>query len=453
MRVPSWRPAAAMLAGALTIAALTPTSAVAQPAQDRQRGAAQEWLLVADTVAEQVYVVGADSGQVTGTLSNVELGTHAGTLQLGGGKVAFMDESKPELDVVKVNSAGVPRIIAHYPIPNPDGEWERAGWMAADPTHRYVAVGSDFDGSTTQQATIVDLRTGRSHTAELTVSAVQTPSGLSNEEMEVFLVGQPLRLVVSAGGHLDAYRVSDIMAGRSHPKAFARTALSAYPHGPIVSADGTVVGSTVALGHQTVRITKSGFGASAFSLYPRPSVESYRPAMAPDGTTALGSHAGATEVGTTWDQTPAYLTIGSTRRAGLRTVVLGEGSATRVTPTDDYAAVALTSGSGDKLLLLKRNTRTDAYTGGLKSVALEPLENGPVAGEPTTGKATRYLTATPDGDHVFVTRGGEGTITEIDVTGTKPVSTRTITVPSALSNGGYLITIDANQKPYDLVAR
>ncbi|WP_085484030.1 hypothetical protein [Agreia pratensis] len=51
------------------------------------------------------------------------------------------------------------------------------------------------------------------------------------------------------------------------------------------------------------------------------------------------------------------------------------------------------------------------------------------------------------------TRGGEGQITQIDTSSSKPSVTRTITVPSDLSDGGYLTTVDSSVKPYDLSSR
>ena len=120
----------------------------------------------------------------------MDIGVHAGTVQLGHGRVAFMDESRRQLDVVSINGSGVPRISAVYAIPVLTGTWKRAAWLATDHSRRYLAVGSDFDGSTTQQVTIVDQKTGGTHTAEIPVSQVNVTGGTGTEEMEVFLVGR-----------------------------------------------------------------------------------------------------------------------------------------------------------------------------------------------------------------------------------------------------------------------
>jgi hypothetical protein len=59
------------------------------------RTARHRWLVTADPTAKRVYVNDAVTGRRTATLSGIEFGTHAGSVQLGHGRIAFMDESKP----------------------------------------------------------------------------------------------------------------------------------------------------------------------------------------------------------------------------------------------------------------------------------------------------------------------------------------------------------------------
>lgn len=441
---------ALVLAGVLPLVA---TVAPATPAAAAPR-AHHSWLVTADAPAGRLYVNDAVTGRRTATLRGVTLGTHAGTVQLGHGRIAFMDESKPQLDVLAIGSGGTARIVQHYAVPNADGRWERAGWLATDTSRRHLAVGSDFDGSTHQRVTVIDLGREVAHTADITTSAVTlaTTGKRGTEEVETFLVGNPLRLVVTAGGRLDAYSVSDIMRGATRPHRIATTPLGAYPHGPVVNATGTVIGSDLATGVQTVRVTKNGFTGSSSAAYPQPSVQSYRPRMAPDGTTAIGAQAGTTTAGTSWDRVPAYLTASSTSSDSIRSVALGTGLFTRAVVTSRFAAVALTSGSGDSLVLVQKQA-DGIYDGRRTSVALQPLRHGPVAGQSATGTAVRFAAATDDGTSVFVTRGGEGTITQVDTAGATPSVTRTISLPTDLSDGGYLTTVDSTATPYDLSGR
>ncbi|MBF4606493.1 hypothetical protein [Curtobacterium sp. VKM Ac-1393] len=444
---------------ALVLTAILPlaATAIAVPASAAPAAtptAHHIWLVTADPAAERLYVNDAVTGRRTGTLSGIEFGTHAGSVQLGHGRIAFVDESKPQLDVLAISPRGTARIVQRYAIPNGDGRWERAGWLSTDTTHRHLAVGSDFDGSERQRVTVIDLRRNTERTVRIDTSAVQlaTTGKRGTEEVETFLVGNPLRLVVTAGGRLDAYSVSAIMRGTTHPRPVATTPLGAYPHGPIVNASGTVIGSDLAAGVQTVRVTRTGFAGSRSVAYPEPSVQSYRPRMAPDGTTAVGTQAGSTAAGTPWNAVPAFLTTSSTSSSKISSVDLGDGSFTRVAVTARFAAVALTSGTGDSLVLVRKQA-DGVYDGRTTAVALTPLRNGPVAGQPATGASVRFSAATDDGRSVFVTRGDEGKITQIDTAGKTPSVLRTITLPTALAGGGYLTTVDSTVRPYDLSGR
>jgi hypothetical protein len=452
-RLPRLVPAL-VLAGVLPLATAVAPAATASGTTVTTSSGHHAWLVTADPLAERLYVDDAATGKRTATLRGIVLGTHAGTVQLGHGRIAFMDESKPQLDVLAIASDGAAHITQHYAIPNGDGRWERAGWLSTDTARRHVAVGSDFDGSTHQRVTVVDLQRRTEHTARITTSAVTlaTTGERGTEELETFLVGSPLRLVVTAGGRLDAYSVSSIMRGVTRPHRVATTPLGAYPHGPIVNATGTVIGSDLATGVQTVHVTRNGFTASRSVAYPDPSVQSYRPRMAPDGTTVVGSQAGATPAGTSWDQVPAYLTTSSTTSTGITSVALGKGLFTRAAVTPRFAAVALTAGAGDSLLLVRKGA-DGVYDGRTTSVALPPLRHGPVAGQPAAGAAVRFTAATDDGTSVFVSSGGEGTVTQIDTAGAEPSVTRTITLPSELADGGYLTTVDPAVRPYDLSGR
>jgi hypothetical protein len=437
----------------LAVGSLSSASSQASPTPQRGAAASQKqarpahpkgadsWLLAANPTAKRVDIASARTGKITGSLTNITMGTHAGTIQLGGGRVALMDESKPQLDVVRIDAAGRPSIEQHYGIPSLAGTWERAAWMATDTGRRYIAVGSDFDGSTTQQVTLIDLAQHKARTVKLPVSQVATPSGMGTEEMEVFLVGSPLRLVISAGGHLDAYRLSALLNGAT-PKLDASTPLSAYPHGPIANSSGTVIGSDVALGVQTVKVNRRGFGPATFSLYPLPSVQSYRPLMAPDGTTAVGTQAGATAANTPAAKTPALLTASSTRSSAISSVNLGTGSFTRAVATRTYAAAVVSGTSGDNLVTVDRSSRTGLFNGAKEVTSLSKA--------PAT--TPRFLAGNPDGKTLFLGRSGSKIVTVVKP-GTRKVSTSQITLPAALPDSLYLATVSPDTKPYDLIGR
>ncbi len=438
----------ALLASTLAIGSLAAASSQASPVQHDVSPSAQgrhhavSWLVAANTAAKRVDVADPRTGKVTGSLTGIVMGTHAGTIQLGGGRVALMDESKPQLDIVTIDAKGRPAVSQHYAIPSLAGEWVHAAWMSTDTGRRYVAVGSELEG-TTQQVTVIDLRTNRTSTVKIPISQVATPSGMGTEEMEVFLVGSPLRLVVSAGGHLDAYRLSDVLDSDGQtPKLHSSAPLSAYPHGPVINNSGTVIGSDVALGVQTVKVDRRGFGPATFTLYPLPSVESYRPLMAPDGTTAVGTQAAASTPGTAADKVPALLTTSSTRTSAISSVDLGTGSFTRAVATRDYAAAVVSGASGDNLVTVDRSSRTGLFNGNKEVI---PLSKAPAT-------TPRFLAGSPDGRTLFLGRSGSKIVTVVKP-GTQKTRTSQITLPAALPDSLYLTTVSPDTKPYDLMGR
>ena len=428
--------------GVLAVGMLTVEAAVSPPAAVAAT-AGHDWLVSADTAARTVTVTDTSTGRRTGGLTDVQLGTHAGVVQLGGGRIAFMDESRPRLDVVAITASGRPELTASYPIPTTGVAWERAGWLSTDPSHRFVAVGSDFDGSTTQQATVVDLRKDRAATAHLTTSEVTlaTTGATGTEEMETFLTGSPLRLTVTAGGHLDSYSVADILGGDGTPKRIATTPFGAYPHGPIVDRHGTVIGSTLHDGIETVPVAKTGFGRATSEAYPEPAGQSYRPRMAPDGHTAVGTRTASAP------GDPAVLTSSSTGRTRVASVGLEPGTPTRAVVAPGFAAAVVTAAGVDTLDLVTRDSH-GLYAGKVTRLVLPALGQAP-----GTAPAPRFLAATDDGSELFLSRAGTGSILEIDVRDGIPSVRGTIAADGPLADGGYLATVDSAQRPYDLIGR
>src|SRR2546426_515666 len=70
----------------------------------------QEWLLTADPKERALYVNDVSDGKQTGSIGDIQLGVHAGSIQLGKGRIAFVDESGPRLTVLQVDNQGKPRI-------------------------------------------------------------------------------------------------------------------------------------------------------------------------------------------------------------------------------------------------------------------------------------------------------------------------------------------------------
>jgi hypothetical protein len=235
--------------------------------------------------------------------------------------------------------------------------------------------------------------------------------------------------------------VAGILRGDPAPAPVATTPLGAYPHGPVADARGTVIGSTLHDGIETVPITRDGFGAALARPYPEPAEQSYRPRMAPDGVTVVGTQTG------TGPGAPTLLTSSSMRDAGTASVRLGAGAATRAVATPGYAAAVVTADGTDTLSIVARG-RSGLYDGAVTTVRLPTLGQAPGG-----GTAARSLAAADDGSELFLSRAGTGSVLEIDVRGTTATVRGTIAVPSTLPDGGHLATVDRHRRPYDLSGR
>lgn len=116
-----------------------------------------------------------------------------------------------------------------------------------------------------------------------------------------------------------------------------------------------------------------------------------------------------------------------------------------------FASVVLTQNGGDNLILIEQNRETGLYDGRKTAIPLTPLKGGPMVGQDAKKAEGRFIAATEDGETIFVTRGGEGEITEIDASGSKP--RRTISLPTKLAAGGYLAVISSTADSFDLGGR
>jgi hypothetical protein len=125
------------------------------------------------------------------------------------------------------------------------------------------------------------------------------------------------------------------------------------------------------------------------------------------------------------------------------------------------ALYALTHPDGDTAFLLDANSSSSTFGQILAILPLDPLQNNPNTPERSPfdpGFQTRNAALSPDGQWGFVTHGGDGLISVIDIRERKIV--RTLEVPSPLgdleasfSGGGRLIAVQAGKRSGDTIGR
>lgn len=427
--------------------------------------ASGEFVLVADPQERKVFIYSLPGMRLTGTLNDVGLGTagtgantglgspsHSGTIALPGGRVIGLDDAKDEVIEIRINARGVPSVARRVAVSAP----EDGAWSAVDPEHRYFAVSVGKD-ETTGIVNLVDLRT-------FTNTAVELPLGAA-EELHPYLGGTPLTLFAAAGGVLNAYPVPALLAGRV-------TATSAVPlnlggHGQFISPRTKTLGVTTAAGLDVIKLECARPArALARCLYPALGArttagwgvgpllggQNFRPRLTEDERAVLGAIGvnPAPMDPTRWAETRQDVHVADLAGRVARRFIIGEGIVPRFATSDRHGIFATVHPSGDRLRLFDLRQDSPTYLQFTAVVPLTSMTNGPVAGQPTAGKERRFVAATPNGRYAFVSHGGDGLLTVLDTT---RLTTRKITVPSPLRGGGYLLGIDRDEAPADLIGR
>lgn len=159
------------------------------------------FVVVADPAASTLYVYPANGHQLTGKLTGVTLGTHAGTITLPDGRLALVDDTAGMVRFLRISAAGVPRIVRSLIIPTA-ATWARAAWMSVDRNFSYLAFSSDYEGTVEQTVTVVALDDYSVH--QISVPLNKIDGGY--QEAQVYLAGRPLQIVVTVGNEFRATR-------------------------------------------------------------------------------------------------------------------------------------------------------------------------------------------------------------------------------------------------------
>lgn len=437
--------AIAVLGLATLLAAPADAGPKARPASSHSTK--QEYLVVSDPQAEALHVYRASDNKRTGSLDDIAVSTHGGTLPLPDGRLIVVDDANARVAAITINAKGKPRIVDSAAIPGDD--WEGMAWGTADTRLRYFAfTGEGHDG--VSPITVVDLRTFRVHQVEV---ATGSDGSGNTPETQVYLAGKPLQLVYSTAGKFHSVPLSDVLADRS-PHVTSTAPVGNGTHGPVVARNGAAVFSTTAQGFFGASITGATLRSPRHVAYSptRDIPSNFRPRLAADERMVWGAVTENPAVTPeNWADTRNNVSLIDSVTYKSRLVRLPDGQASRLAMSSAYAAVSTIHPDGDVLTLLDANRDSKTYGRIVGTVAISSPTDGPVAGKPTAGTQSHFVALDPSGKRAYVTNGGDGKITVIDTTTRRVV--KTIDAPTPLTGGGYLVVVKPGAPIHDLVAR
>jgi hypothetical protein len=315
----------------------------------------------------------------TGSIDDLEMDTHAGTVALPDGRVLLVDQDA-NVHAVRISAAGKPFVERSVAIPTPNRDWAGAAWAAIDPSLRYFGVTSGYDNSADQTVTVVDTRTFTAHQLSVQVQ----PVGGKYSEVQVTFGGRPSQVVVAAGGLFQTFPLADVLAGRT-VAATSSAPLGAGNHGPVVSRSGDRHFSTTADGVDGAGLPGSRLTGPTSVPYStaRDVVLNARPRWAADDRTIWGSASENTGLAPEqWADNRNVVHVLDTAASRSALTRLPDGVAGRLALSSRYAAVTTLSPEGDVTTLLDSDPRSATYRRVVGNVALRPLKRGPVPAGP-----------------------------------------------------------------------
>lgn len=396
-------------------------------------------LLVADTVAEKLYVYSIPGMALTGQIDNVKVGSHFGAGALPDGRILIVDDKNVEFVALRIDATGRPVVAGRAAIPTTE-PWNRAAWGAVDPSFRYAAFTSDGDTGA-QTLSIVDLTDY--HLGQVEIALQKNRNGVY-EEMLVYLAGNPLHAFVTVGEEVRDYAVADVMKGQVG-EPVSRTSIPPNSHGPAIAQGQQRLYSATADGLAVVDLHGAQLSASRVIPWSSGGItagQNFRPRLSFDGNFVYGALTAAPTPAlapSDWASQQNYIHIADLQNETGRLLPLARGIVGRFSLSAPYALFWNVHPDGDFAYLFDVDPSSASFQQITAKIPLARLGNAPVAGMPASAGEARVGTISPDGRWAFVSHGGDGKVSVIDTLAQG--ITAVISLPTPLKGGGYLVAV------------
>jgi hypothetical protein len=425
-------------------------------------------LVVADPVAEKLYVYRLSDLELVAEFNEIRMATHPGFLPLKGDRVLFIreepsehehdddgdengehghdhgengeDDAGGELVVLKMNLRGKPAIIGRAPVGVP------ASHIAVHPKMTYAVSGADDEE---RPISLIDLRWWSLTTYDTIafVPVVSADPGIALGRKTIVYHRN------NDAGRLEAYPVAQILRGNDKPTG--EVEITSLGHGEAISHRLKLFCTATDNGIECADMVGGSLvprGVLPYDASGRTGGRAFFVRLSNDGR-FLYSYLRDSSSGESWPEWQNDVYIADLQSGEVTRVELGPGIVFRFALSDPYALFFTIHPDGDAAHLLDTNPKSPTFQQIVATIPLDPLQSPPDPAQSpfAPGQESRIAAITPDGRWGFISHGGDGVMSIIDTKEQRVVGK--LEVPTPLEGGGYLVAVQKGMKLGDTIGR
>jgi DNA-binding beta-propeller fold protein YncE len=392
------------------------------------------YLLVGDTEAKTLSAYNTENNTLVGTLTNIVMNSHAGTVPLPDGSVLLVDDEGSRLLKVGMHDD-------HFEILAEAAITGHVAHMAIESDHAHTcAIGTS--GEDDAQLHLIDLESWNVTSLQL---ADAGEVGLMMTHDHLFHRNSNLNRV-------EAYDLASLLSGEV--TMLGSVEIGTFGHGEAINEE---TGELFMLTDDGVDIAYWDEQDLTFGkTLPWPQTDAasrgYFCRLVADGAALLTYTADRSASETEW-QTWKNRSVLYNISTGYTIITdLPDGYVFRYALTEATAVFTVIGGESDALITIDTDPDSETFGGILTTTAIDRMENGARPGDAfyETG-SYRALAASPDGHMAFITQGGEGLVYIFDPEEGAQIAT--LEHPTPLNGGGTLAVFGTAVPTWDTIGR